>query len=87
MTYNAFAARNRLVEKGMTAEQAEVLLEVIEEQNEATGQGYATKADIALLKAELLAAFSSSVNKLYVAIFGQGLTLLIVLYGLVKTFH
>ncbi|MEX3859671.1 hypothetical protein AB3X94_37405 [Paraburkholderia sp. BR10923] len=87
MTYNAFSARNKLVEKGLTAEQAETLIEVIQEHDEATGQGLATKADLTELKAEVLGAISQHVNRLYIAIFGQGLTLLVVIYGILKTMH
>jgi hypothetical protein len=53
MTHNTFAARNRLVkDAGMTPEQAEILLEVVQEQTEGAA---ATKADLADLRGELKA--------------------------------
>jgi hypothetical protein len=53
MTHNTFAARNRLVkDAGMTPEQAEILLEVVQEQTEGAA---ATKADMADLRGELKA--------------------------------
>jgi hypothetical protein len=76
MTYNAFAARNRLVETGMTAEQAEALLEVMQAHGDATGQGLATKADLADAKLDLIKV-----------IFGTALAQVALVVTLIKVIH
>jgi hypothetical protein len=75
MTYNAFAARNRLVEKGLTAEQAEAVLEVIQEHDEATGKGLATKADLGELKIDLIKVVFGTALAQFVGTVGLIITL------------
>ena len=78
MTHNTFAARNRLVkDAGMTPEQAEILLEVVQEQTEGAA---ATKADLADFKVELL-------GKLYAALAAQTLATVALIVTLIKVLH
>jgi hypothetical protein len=55
MTYNTFTARNRLVERGFSVDEAEAVLEAIEEHDEAAGAGLATKADLADVRGDFRA--------------------------------
>lgn len=80
MTYNAFAARNRLVEKGFTAEQAETMLEVIQDHDESTGLGLATKVDLSDLESRIT-------GKVYAAMFGQTVVIVGLVVTLVKALH
>lgn len=78
MTHNTFAARNRLVkDAGMTPEQAETLLDVMQEQTETTA---ATKADIAELKTDLITKVLSALAVQTFAIVGLVVTLIKVIH-------
>jgi hypothetical protein len=79
MTYNAIAARNRLVKEGhLSPEAAETVMAVILEHDDATGQGLATKADLHELRAGLLHA-------IYFALLAQTLAVVALTTGLTVT--